>query len=192
LNESWSDVFGELIEQWAENRTGFGSVDAAQGADWLIGEDVMTPGVAGDALRSMKAPGTAYDIPGLGKDIQPGHMKDYNKTTGDNGGVHINSGIPNKAAYEAGVRIGSEKLAKIWYLALTDYLKSNSNFNDAAAATLAAATKLYGTGEETSAIVDAWNAVGIVAKAGAGVATRGNFTPTSHTNHDGFVPAWFR
>ena len=90
-------MFGELIEQWAENRAGFGSPDAAKGADWLIGEDVFTPGTAGDALRSMKNPGTGYK-----GDPQPGHMKDYKQMSSDNGGVHVNSGIPNKAAYEAG------------------------------------------------------------------------------------------
>jgi Zn-dependent metalloprotease len=200
LNESWGDVFGEVIEQWAENRSGFGTVDAALGADWLIGEDVFTPGRAGDALRSMKAPGTAYKgIPGVQDDMQPAHMKNYNKMTGDNGGVHVNSGIPNKAAYEAGVRIGSEKLAKIWYKALTSYLKSNSTFDDAAAATLAAAKQLYGTGAEAQAVADAWNAVGIVAKNTARFVTHRagevgtGFTPSAAGDgHDGFVPSWFR
>ncbi len=164
LNESWSDVFGELIEQWAENRSGFGTIDAAKGADWLIGEDVFTPGTSGDGLRSMKTPGTGYK-----GDPQPGHMRDYKKMTSDNGGVHVNSGIPNKAAYEAAIRIGGEKLAKIWYTALTDYLRPTSDFNAAAAATLAAATQLYGTGEVSQAIIDAWQAVGITAKPGATV-----------------------
>ena len=47
----------------------------------------------------MKEPGSAYDDPVIGKDPQPGHMNDYVKTTSDNGGVHINSGIPNRAFY---------------------------------------------------------------------------------------------
>jgi Zn-dependent metalloprotease len=190
LNESWSDVFGELIEQWAENRSGFGTTDAAKAADWLIGEDVFTPGVAGDALRSMKTPGTGYK-----GDPQPGHMKDYKKMSSDNGGVHVNSGIPNKAAYEAAIRIGGEKLAKIWYKALTDYLKPNSSFADAASATLAAANKLYGTGAESQAIVDAWTAVGIIPKQGATIVTAreriGTSAQSSHVD-DGFVPVWLR
>ncbi|MEO6866664.1 MAG: M4 family metallopeptidase [Gaiellales bacterium] len=196
LNESWSDVFGELVEQWAENRKGFGTVDAAKAADWLIGEDVFTPGTPGDALRSMKTPGTAYK-----SDPQPGHMRDYKQMTGDNGGVHINSGIPNKAAYEAGVRIGGEKLAKIWYTALTDYLKPTASFDDAAAATLAAASKLYGDGAESQAIIDAWKAVGITARAGATTVSarerstliaqeRGHSAGHSHDAADGVVPPW--
>ena len=192
LNESWSDVMGEIIEQWAENRAGFGSADAAKAADWLIGEDVFTPGTAGDGLRSMRTPGTGYK-----GDPQPGHMKDYKKMTGDNGGVHINSGIPNKAAYEAAIVLGSEKIAKIWYTALTDYLKSNSTFADAANATLAASTLLYGTGAESAAIVDAWKAVGIVALPGAKAATMsdrlGAQSGHSHGGaDDGVVPSWLR
>jgi Zn-dependent metalloprotease len=187
LNESWSDVFGELIEQWAENRSGFGTVDAAKGADWLIGEDVFTPGVQGDALRSMKAPGTGYK-----GDPQPAHMKDYKRMSSDNGGVHVNSGIPNKAAYEAAIKIGSEKLAKIWYKALTDYLKPNSSFTDAASATLAAANKLYGSGAESQAITDAWTSVGIIPKSGIAALTyrdRMGVQPAAH-GAEGIVPEW--
>ena len=53
----------------------------------------------GRALRSMRAPGTAYDDDVLGRDPQPAHMDGYVRTTDDNGGVHINSGIPNRAFY---------------------------------------------------------------------------------------------
>ncbi|MCB0878301.1 MAG: M4 family metallopeptidase [Thermoleophilia bacterium] len=192
LNESWSDVFGELIEQWAENRQGFGTVDAAKAADWLIGEDVFTPGVDGDGLRSMKAPGTGYK-----GDPQPGHMKDYKKMSSDNGGVHINSGIPNKAAYEVAIRIGGDKLAKIWYTALTDYLRPNSDFNAAASATLAAATRLFGNGAESQAVMDAWTAVGITAQPGATtkfMASTQAPTVVEHhvTDEDGVVPTWLR
>ncbi|MBC7461877.1 MAG: M4 family metallopeptidase [Thermoleophilia bacterium] len=160
LNESWSDVFGELIEQWSENKGGWGTLQAAAGADWLIGEDVMTPGIAGDALRSMKAPGTAYS-----GDTQPADMAHYKNTSSDNGGVHTNSGIPNKAAYEIGIKVGSEKLAKIWYTASTTFLKSNASFADAAAATFAAAVQLFGEGDVSAAVSDAWKGVGVIAGA---------------------------
>lgn len=187
LNESWSDVLGELVEQWAENRQGFGSPDAAKGADWLIGEDVFTPGVAGDALRSMKNPGAAYK-----GDPQPGHMRDYKRMSTDNGGVHVNSGIPNKAAYEAATRIGGEKLAKIWYTALTDHLKPQSSFADAAAATLAAASKLYGEGAESQAVLDAWKSVGIIPGQSTGERDGAERVgqPGGHRHEDGVVPDW--
>ena len=90
LNESVSDVFGSLVKQRALGQT-------ADEADWLIGADLLAPGVKGVGLRSLKAPGTAYDDPRLGKDPQPADMAGYVSTTDDNGGVHINSGIPNRA-----------------------------------------------------------------------------------------------
>jgi len=89
LNESFSDVFGSLVKQYHLKQK-------AEKADWLIGNGLFSKKVKGVALRSMKAPGTAYDDPTIGKDPQPGHMKSYVNTTSDNGGVHINSGIPNE------------------------------------------------------------------------------------------------
>ncbi len=95
LNESNSDVFGSLVKQKLLHQT-------VEEADWLIGAGLFTSNVQGVALRSMKAPGTAYDDPVLGKDPQPAHMRDYVRTYQDNGGVHINSGIPNHAFYLIG------------------------------------------------------------------------------------------
>ena len=92
LNESISDVFGVLAEQHREGQT-------ADQANWLIGEGMFTDAVQGRALRSLAAPGTAYDDDVLGKDPQPAHMRDFVPTREDNGGVHINSGIPNHAFY---------------------------------------------------------------------------------------------
>ena len=103
LNESLSDVFGSLVKQWKLGQT-------ADQADWLVGVEVFTPMIEADALRSLKEPGTAYDNALLGKDPQPGHMSDYvelpDTDDGDNGGVHVNSGIPNKAFYLTAVGIG--------------------------------------------------------------------------------------
>jgi Zn-dependent metalloprotease len=190
LNESFSDVFGEIIEQYKENPTGFGTLDAAKAADWLIGEDVFTPGTKGDALRSMKAPGTGYR-----GDPQPAHMSKYKKMAdnewGDYGGVHINSGIPNKAAYEVGIHLGSEKLAKIWYETLTHKLSSNSSFQDAANATVQVAGTLYDSA--TAKIVsDAWKAVGLNAPVGSTVRPQeiaySNFAEPSASR--GVVPSW--
>ena len=75
-------------------------------ASWLIGEGLFTPAVHGVALRSMRAPGTAYDDPVLGKDPQPATMADYVETEDDAGGVHTNSGIPNHAFFLAATAIG--------------------------------------------------------------------------------------
>jgi Zn-dependent metalloprotease len=159
LNESVSDVFGSLVKQRALNQT------AAQ-ADWLIGAGLFTASVNGVALRSMKAPGTAYDDPVLGKDPQPAHMNDYVQTFADHGGVHINSGIPNHAFYLAATQIGGyawEKAGRIWYETLLDpQLRPNANFMRFASLTLAHAEKLFGAGSlERKAVGQAWNAVGI-------------------------------
>ena len=99
LNESMSDVFGSLVKQRHARQD-------ADGADWLIGQGLFTDQVEGVALRSMSAPGTAYDDDVIGKDPQPASMDDYVETTSDNGGVHINSGIPNRAFYLAATGIG--------------------------------------------------------------------------------------
>jgi len=162
LNESMSDVFGSLAKQWHFGQT-------ASGADWLIGAGLLGPRIKGVALRSMKAPGTAYDDPLLGTDPQPAHMKHFVKTTDDDGGVHINSGIPNHAFYLAAIAIGGpawEKAGAIWYDALTGHLRPNSGFQAAADATVMAARIRFGTGSrEESAVQGAWDRVGLTARA---------------------------
>jgi Zn-dependent metalloprotease len=158
LNESMSDVFGTLVKQYKKQQS-------VKDADWLIGQGLLTPNVKGVALRSMKAPGTAYDDPVLGKDPQPAHMRDYVNTHDDNGGVHINSGIPNKAFYAVAMRIGGhawEKAGQIWYVTLRDKLRPNSNFQDAAGMTYAVAGELFGKGSLAQKAVKAgWAEVGI-------------------------------
>jgi len=189
LNESWSDVMGELVEQWRDGKERFDDPEYARTQEWLIGEDVFTPGTAGDALRSMAAPGTAY-----AKDDQPAHMRDYHDLPvdreHDNGGVHTNSGIPNKAAYEVAIRVGDEKLAKIWYRALQEYLKPRSTFHDAALATIRAATDLYQEGSIPQAVRDAWLAVGIDPNNAAASATGATIPAGAEDLHEhgGFVP----
>jgi Zn-dependent metalloprotease len=158
LNESMSDVFGSLIKQYALGQS-------AAEADWLIGAGLLAPRVTGTALRSMKAPGTAYDDDVLGKDPQPATMDDYVRTGRDNGGVHINSGIPNHAFYLAATALGGnawEKAGKIWYSVLTGgALDSQASFSDFAALTLAQARTLFGEGEELQAVTKAWEQVGV-------------------------------
>jgi Zn-dependent metalloprotease len=158
LNESISDVFGSLIKQWANNQT----VDQA---DWLIGSGLFTPAVQGKAIRSMSAPGTAYDDPNIGKDPQPAVMSDYVNTTQDNGGVHINSGIPNRAFFLAAKAIGGyawQKAGLIWYRALNGSLSPSANFQDMANATATVAGSLFGqNSNEKQAVSDAWATVGV-------------------------------
>jgi len=122
LNESMSDVFGTVIQQAIEGTT-------ADDADWLIGNGIMGPYLAGEALRSMKAPGTAYDNGFMGKDPQPEHMSHYFYGAADNQGVHINSGIPNRVFYLVAIDIGTDKAALIWYATL-QRLWPNALFGD--------------------------------------------------------------
>lgn len=160
LNESLADVFGSLVKQYKAKET-------AEEADWLIGEGLFIEGaVDGVALRSMKAPGTAYDDPVLGKDTQPAHMKDYLRTLSDNGGVHTNSGIPNKAFYLAATRIGGpawEAAGLVWYKTLQDpRLRRSAKFQGFAMLTTVVASTLFGaSSRELEAIRSAWNDVGI-------------------------------
>src|SRR6266540_3239679 len=159
LNESVSDVFGSLVKQYKLKQT-------ADQADWLIGAGLFTANVKGVALRSMKAPGTAYDDPVLGKDPQPANMSNYVRTYEDNGGVHINSGIPNHAFYLAATNIGGqawEKAGRIWYDTLRDSaLRPATGFSRFARLTVTIAGRLYGPNSpEQQAVHEAWGEVGI-------------------------------
>jgi Zn-dependent metalloprotease len=114
----------------------------------------------------MKAPGTAYDNNLLGKDPQPADMKHYVHTAQDNGGVHINSGIPNRAFYLAAAAIGGhawEKAGQIWYDTIRDRrLRASANFAAFAGWTVANAGYRYGTSSaEQKAVVDGWKQVGV-------------------------------
>ena len=87
LNESLADVFGSIVKQ-------FHLGQAAHEADWLIGDQLLTSKVNGKGLRSLAAPGTAYDDPVLGKDPQPAHMRRFVRSLAqvkllDHGSEHI-------------------------------------------------------------------------------------------------------
>ncbi|MBH9968613.1 peptidase M4 family protein [Bacillus enclensis] len=152
INESMSDVFGTLLEYHTGNNP-----------DWEIGEDIYTPGVSGDALRSMSDPAKYND---------PDHYSVRYTGTGDNGGVHINSGIGNKAAYllsqggtHYGVNvtgIGPDKVGDIYYRALTQYLTPSSNYSQLRSAVVQSASDLYGSGSsEVASVNAAFDAVGV-------------------------------
>ncbi|MGG0278065.1 M4 family metallopeptidase [Bacillus rhizoplanae] len=152
LNEAFSDIFGTLIEYY-DNRN----------PDWEVGEDIYTPGKAGDALRSMSDP-TKYG--------DPDHYSKRYTGTSDNGGVHTNSGIINKAAYllanggtHYGVTVngvGKDKVGAIYYRANTLYLTESATFSQARAALVQAAADLYGANSaEVAAVKQSYDAVGV-------------------------------
>jgi bacillolysin len=152
LNEAISDIFGTLVEFHANNNP-----------DYEVGEDIYTPGVANDALRSMSDPAKYGD---------PDHYSKRYTGTGDNGGVHTNSGIINKAAYllanggtHYGVTvsgIGNDRVGQIYYRANTVYLTASSTFSQARAALVQAAADLYGaTSAEVTSVNQSFDAVGV-------------------------------
>ncbi|MER7607038.1 M4 family metallopeptidase [Nocardioides sp. NPDC127503] len=157
LNESMSDVFGSCLKQRLLGQS-------ADEADWIIGEGLFTESVQGVGLRNMLEPGTAYDDPNLGKDPQPAHMDDIYDGTDDNGGVHINSGIPNRAFALAAKAIGGSSwdgAGKIWYAALTSgAVTTDTDFAGFAAATIAEA------GDHAEAVTTAWSEVGVAPASG--------------------------
>jgi Zn-dependent metalloprotease len=123
-------------------------------------------GQSGALNRSMRAPGTAYDDDVLGKDPQPGHMDDYVETSEDNGGVHINSGIPNRAFFLAATAIGGEAwegAGRVWYDVIeAGAVRADADFAAFARATVDAASARYGEGaSEVAAVQAAWEGVGI-------------------------------
>lgn len=158
LNESVADVFGALTVQYKKKQT-------AAEANWLIGDGILGPEVKGVALRSLKAPGTAYDDDVLGKDPQPYHYDQYVNTSADNGGVHINSGIPNHAFYLLAQYLGGhawEKAGVVWYKALQSLHNPHATFLDWAQETMLAARNEFGARSlEALYCRRAWKLVGI-------------------------------
>jgi bacillolysin len=152
LNEHFADAFGAATEFFATPGS----------ADWLLGEDVTTPGINGDALRNMMDP-AASNVAFGGQ--QPTHMSEFRNLNAnqDNGGVHINSGIPNRAFYLTCTALDVARGERIWYRALSQYLMRNSQFVDFRRATIQAATDLFGGGSaEVAAVTNAMNTVGIM------------------------------
>jgi len=179
LNESLSDIFAALVDA----------------DDWMIGEDSYTPGTPGDALRYMNNPPQGN---------QPDHMDDYVNTTSDNGGVHINSGIPNKAAYlmadggtHHGITVtamGRAAMGQVFYSANLYYLQSNDEFIDARQATIdAVRAEFPGDTQKENTVKAAWDAVGvgvfnISLSPGSISMGRGDTTPLSAEVSDGNSP----
>jgi len=155
LNEHFSDVGGAMLDQWVDGQT-------ADQASWLVGKGIWKPNIKGRGLRDMLNPGTAYDDPMIGKDPQPAHMKDYNNTTRDNGGVHYNSGIPNRAFALFSKDVGGnswERPGHIWYEARR-LAGSRPDFGQFAFQTIEAAKKL-GYTDLVPKLQHAWDEVGV-------------------------------
>ncbi|WP_035924256.1 M4 family metallopeptidase [Kocuria rosea] len=162
LNEHFSDVIGAMVKQYVAVPR-----QTAADADWIIGAGLFTSAVNGVGLRSMKAPGTAFDDDVLGKDPQPDHMSRFVHTLDDNGGVHINSGIPNRAFCLAATGLGGhswDRAGRIWYAAMRDpelrRLRWVAQFKDFAGLTIEHAAALFGPAEQ-AVVADAWQQVGV-------------------------------
>lgn len=159
LNESVSDVFGSLVKQWVHGQR-------PEEADWLIGDTLLLDAKFGRALRSLAAPGTAYNSIFMGgKDPQPAHMRDYQHMRADDGGVHVNSGIPDHAFYLLATDLGGhawERAGAIWFRALTEAARPHTSFAEFASETVRVAATQFGhdVGKRAQ---HAWGRVGVSA-----------------------------
>ena len=161
LCEHLADAFGMMTRQ-------FYFCESARKSRWLIGDGIFGPAVRGKGIRSMLHPGTAYDDPILGRDPQPRHMRDYVHSPEDNGGVHINSGIPNRAFALAALELGGfswSVLGRIWYRVMTSKLLPDATFSSFASDTVASAGELYGHGGSVQdTVLKAWQTVGVLTR----------------------------
>lgn len=131
LNESFADIFGVMIER--EN--------------WTVGEQVVrTTAFPSGALRSLSDPHNGASTGDFARGWQPAKYSERYTGSEDNGGVHINSGIPNHAFYRFANHsdVGVERAEQVYYRALTQYLTASSQFVDARNAVIQSALDLYG------------------------------------------------
>jgi len=165
LNEAFSDIFASMIDR-----------------NWLVGEDIVK--VPPSFLRSLSNPHE-------GLASHPASMDEYKSLPctedGDYGGVHINCGIPGRAAYLMadglsqegyGTSIGRNKTEQIFYRALTQHLTPESDFYDCRRATIQSAEELYGgNSAEVRAAATAWDVVGVLGEEGTGGKSGGTVEP---------------
>jgi Zn-dependent metalloprotease len=160
LNESIADIMASCIKQRFLGQS-------VETADWLIADGIYkTPRAHGTWLRSLKNPSLRSTVlPGMQPFKLPGHMDDFVQTDLDDGGVHINSGIPNKAFCIAAMEIGGnawEKAGVVWYRTLLEKLHRTSQFIDAATGSIEVAGELYGKdSKEQEAVRKGWSEVGV-------------------------------
>ncbi|WP_235296760.1 M4 family metallopeptidase [Portibacter marinus] len=158
LNESFADIFAVMMDR----------------DDYQIGEEVVTNAFPTGALRDLSNPNNGGSQLG-DRGWQPKHVDEQYFGTLDDGGVHINSGIPNHAFYLFAEAVGKEKAEKVFYRALTQYLTRSSRFVDARNAVLQSAEDLYGSAE-VNAAMNAFSQVGI------GTGSGGNYTKDAQIN----------
>lgn len=156
LNEHFADVFGVLVRQWRRK-------EPVERASWLVGTEVLVPAETRRGIRDLEHPGTAYENdPVLGSDPQPGHMRDIYTGPADSGGVHLNSGIPNRAFVLVARALGGnawERAGAIWYEAMLQ-LSRTSQFADLARITAQIAGDRFGAAAR-KAVRGAWKKVGL-------------------------------
>ncbi len=156
LNEHFADVFGIMIKQRSLNQT-------VTQADWLVGREVLIPAPTRKAIRSFATPGKAYvNDPMLGTDPQPDNYARRYQGGSDNGGVHINSGIPNHAFYLAAMALKGrvwQTVGPVWHEVLTTRLVRTSQFADMVRETVDVAGKRGAATKK--AVQQAWKAVGL-------------------------------
>jgi Zn-dependent metalloprotease len=156
LNEHFADVMGALIYQWRKHQT-------AKQAAWTIGAEIMGPGTTAKCLRTFKDEPAYQGDPILGDDPQPKHLKDKYTGSEDQGGVHINSGIPNHAFYLVAIELGGhawDNAGMIWYKSMLA-LNQSSDFAQMVTQSEASALGLYGAGSiQQKAVTAAWKKVG--------------------------------
>jgi Zn-dependent metalloprotease len=161
LNESFADVFGAMIDR----------------DDWKIGEDVVkSSAFPSGALRDLENPHNGASTNNFNDGWQPRHYDERYKGNEDNGGVHINSGIPNWAFFKFATAVGKDKAEKVYYRALSNYLTKSSKFVDCRVAVIKAATDLYSTAE-INAAKKAFDEVGILGESGGNYETDINANP---------------
>lgn len=157
LNEHFADTFGIMVKQWKLKQSVFK-------ADWLVGAELMAPQSGVKSIRTFTQEKAFENNRDIGSDIQPKHMRDLYTGSSDNGGVHINSGIPNHAFYLFARSVGGnswEAPGSIWYETMRK-LSSDSVFSDMVATTEMIAVKNHGKQSvEHKALKVAWRAVGL-------------------------------
>ena len=157
LNEHFADAFGVMVKQWKLKQT-------ALKADWLVGSELMAPQSGVKSIRTFAAGKAFENNRDIGTDMQPKHMRDLFTGSSDNGGVHINSGIPNHAFYLFARSLKGncwDVAGSIWYEAMRK-LSSDSVFTDMVATTEMIAVKNHGAqSSQHQALQGAWRAVGL-------------------------------